>query len=285
MECVLEARNISYSYGKTKVLDKVSLQMKKGEILGMLGPSGAGKTTLVNLLTGQRKPEEGEIRVQGKPLGAGGKPHAGFRAGIMMDSLGLYERLSVWENLKIFAGLYRVPEKRIRELLNRVKLEQAEKTAVFRLSKGMRSRVNFCRALLLQADILYLDEPTSGLDPVTARELHSLILEEKQAGTAVCLTTHNMQEAAKLCGEILLLHQGRIIERGGPKEICMRYNELNSIEIVLKNGEIILLENSKESAKRLFCLMREERIASLHSSEPDLEKVFLKLTGRGLEGP
>lgn len=283
METILEARDISYSYGKMKVLDQVSLTVKRGEILGLLGPSGAGKTTLVNVLTGQLEPDGGTLFAGGRKQPEDTGTPADIQAGIMMDCFGLYERLSVWENLRIFAKLYRVPEERIRKLLKRVKLEQAQRMTVARLSKGMRSRVNFCRALLKPADILYLDEPTSGLDPATAGELHQLIEEEKHRGTAIFLTTHNMQEAAKLCGEILLLHQGKIIERGAPREICMRYNAENRIEIVLKNGETIYLKNKKESAEQIFHWMKEECMASLHSSEPDLEQVFLKLTGRGLE--
>lgn len=173
------------SYGTKSVLHDISFSISSGTITGLLGPSGAGKTTLVNLLTGQLKPDKGVI-TQAVPSPA---------AGVMMDDLGLYERLTVWDNLALFAELYRVSRKRIEPLLIRTGLIHAKKQTVSSLSKGMRNRVNFCRALLKDVQILYLDEPTSGLDPATTEKIHELILEERKKGTAVFLTTHNMYEA------------------------------------------------------------------------------------------
>lgn len=165
--------------------DNISFSINSGTITGLLGPSGAGKTTLVNLLTGQLKPNKGVI-TQAVPSPA---------IGVMMDDLGLYERLTVWDNMALFAELYRVSRKRIEPLLIRTGLIHAKKQTVSSLSKGMRNRVNFCRALLKDVQILYLDEPTSGLDPATTEKIHELILEERKKGTAVFLTTHNMYEA------------------------------------------------------------------------------------------
>lgn len=150
------------------------------------------------------------------------------------------------------------------------------------LSKGMRNRVNFCRALLKDMDIIYLDEPTSGLDPVTTDDIHELIVRERENGKTIFLTTHNMHEAEKLCDRIILLNEGMIVEQGTPREICLKYNTENTIEIVLENEELCVLQNHRESADALFKIMRNEKIASIHSSEPDLEKVFLYLTGRKL---
>ncbi len=275
MKSFIEVSGLSHSFGEKKVLDNISFQAAKGEITGLLGPSGAGKTTLVNLLTGQIKPDAGKITIDGD---TGNRS----RAGIMMDSFGLYERLSVYENLKIFAGIYRVPRERIDGLLKKAEMIKEKKTTVGKLSKGMRSRVNFCRALLKESDILYLDEPTSGLDPATTKKIHEMMLEEKSAGTTIFLTTHNMHEAEKLCDRVLLLNEGRLVENGVPKEICRKYNSENKIEVVLKNGEVHTIKNAGESAGILGRWLGEEAIVSLHSSEPDLEKVFLGITGRRL---
>ncbi len=275
MKSFIEVSGLSHSFGEKKVLDNISFQAAKGEITGLLGPSGAGKTTLVNLLTGQIKPDAGKITIDGD---TGNRS----RAGIMMDSFGLYERLSVYENLKIFAGIYRAPRERIDGLLKKAEMIKEKKTTVGKLSKGMRSRVNFCRALLKECDILYLDEPTSGLDPATTKKIHEMMLEEKSAGTTIFLTTHNMHEAEKLCDRVLLLNEGRLVENGVPKEICRKYNSENKIEVVLKNGEIHTIKNAGESAGILGRWLGEEAIVSLHSSEPDLEKVFLGITGRRL---
>lgn len=279
-QIIIRADNLTHSYGGKEVLDHITFQVEKGRVLGLLGPSGAGKTTLVNILTSQIKPTGGTVKMEGEEKDGKNAPVTG----IMMDSFGLYERLSVWDNMKIFAKIYGVSEERIKELLEKAELVQAGKTLVSRLSKGMRNRVNFCRALLKKADILYLDEPTSGLDPATTEKIHELILEEKNAGTTVFLTTHNMHEAELLCDHILLLNEGKIVEHGKPKEICRKYNSVNSIEVVLKNGETHVIPNAGESAAVLAKWMDAEEILSMHSSEPDLEKVFLLLTGRKLNG-
>lgn len=272
MAALIEVDKLSHSYGDRNILNEISLTINKGKVIGLLGPSGAGKTTLVNILTGQLKPKSGTVRISEENL----------VTGIMMDSFGLYERLTVWDNLKLFAKIYQVPPTRIDMLLERAELQKAKKTVVGNLSKGMRNRVNFCRALLKDMDILYLDEPTSGLDPATTDKIHELIEEEKKAGTTIFLTTHNMHEAEKLCDSIILLNEGNIIEQGVPKEICMKYNSENSIVLILKNGEKRTLGNNRESADIISELMKNEQIVGIHSSEPDLEKVFLHLTGRKL---
>ncbi len=279
-QILIKADNLTHSYGGKEVLDHITFQVEKGRVIGLLGPSGAGKTTLVNIMTRQIKPTGGTVKTAGEERGGKNVPVTG----IMMDSFGLYERLSVWDNMKIFAKIYGVSGERIEELLEKAELVQAGKTLVSRLSKGMRNRVNFCRALLKKADILYLDEPTSGLDPATTEKIHELILKEKNAGTTVFLTTHNMHEAELLCDDILLLNEGKIVEHGSPKEICRKYNSVNSIEVVLKNGETHIIPNAGESAAVLAKWMDAEEILSMHSSEPDLEKVFMLLTGRKLNG-
>lgn len=272
MAALIEVNNLSHFFGERKILNDISLTIEKGKVIGLLGPSGAGKTTLVNILTKQLKPTEGTVTIaEENPV-----------TGIMMDSFGLYDRLTVWDNLKIFADIYHVPHGRINELLERAELMGAQKTVVSNLSKGMRNRVNFCRALLKDLDILYLDEPTSGLDPATTDKIHELIEEERNSETTVFLTTHNMHEAEKLCDYIFLLNEGNIVEEGMPEEICRKYNLENTIEFVLKSGEKRVLQNKKENADAFFEMMKEESIVSIHSSEPDLEKVFLHLTGREL---
>lgn len=274
MEALIQAEHITHSFGDKRIIDDISFVVEKGEVIGLLGPSGAGKTTLVNILTGQLRPSGGSVRVC-----SDGK---GLETGIMMDSFGLYERLSVWENLCIFADIYRVSEERIKALLDRTGLGEARNTRVSRLSKGMRGRVNLCRALLKEADILYLDEPTSGLDPATTWKIHQMIEEESQSGTTVFLTTHNMHEAEELCDRVMLLNEGKIVEQGTPEEIRTRYNILNELEVTLKDGEKQMIRNARESEGILAEWMRAERIVTIHSSEPDLEKVFLSITGRRL---
>lgn len=269
---------ICKSFHGRRVLDHIDLRIARGEIIGLLGPSGAGKTTLINIMTGQLTPDAGSAvmngaEVRGRNLSS---------IGIMMDEFGLYERLSVYDNLRFYTRIYHVSKDRIREVLQHTGLSHAAKIPVGRLSKGMRNRVNFCRAVLKDVEILLLDEPTSGLDPSTTKDIHQMILEQREKGTTVFLTTHNMHEAQELCDRVALLHQGKIVEEGAPEEICQRYDRLNKIVVKCKNGMTVTLDNGRECIPALLPLLEQEDVAAIHSTEPDLEQVFLELTGRGL---
>ncbi len=281
-ESIISIRNLGHNFGENKVLDGINLEVKRGEIIGLLGPSGAGKTTMVNILTGQIKPATGEAMVLGESsLSLSSEAHS--KIGIMMESFGFYERLSVADNLKIYAGIFRAPAERIDEVLKRTGMYEAKKTPVMKLSKGMKGRVNLCRAFLKDAELLFLDEPTSGLDPSIAKEIHDILLDEKARGTTIFLTTHNMYEATLLCDNVALLNNGEIVEYGNPGEVCRKYNHLNRIQIQLTGGELIELPNDKTAAARVAELFEQEKIVTIHSTEPTLESVFLELTGRRFE--
>lgn len=275
----VEICNVSKSFGEKQVLRDINLQVNKGEILGLLGPSGAGKTTLINILTGQMLPTDGKAMVFGKSSetlkGADYK-----KLGIMMDSFGLYERLNCYDNLHFFTMLNGIGEKKIKEVLLKVGLEKADKTIVANLSKGMRSRLLLARVLLGEPELLFLDEPTSGLDPVTAEEIHKLIMEEKERGVTIFLTTHNMMEATKLCDNVALLCDGKIVEYGNPAEVCRRYNHQKKIKLHLYEGEELVLSHDAEGLARVVQLFEKDKIETIHSTEPDLETVFMELTGR-----
>ena len=282
MNNIIELKNIYHSYNEKEVLKGISLTVKKGEIIGLLGPSGAGKTTLVNILTGQLTQTAGIGRVLGDDT-----KHITDKTktqiGIMMDSFGLYQRLTVYDNMQLFAGIYKVDKKKIDETLQKVGLYDARKTIVSNLSKGMKNRLNMARAILQDSSLLFLDEPTSGLDPATTDFIHEMLLEMKQEGITIFLTTHNMYEASKLCDNIALLNQGEIIEYGNPKDICRKHNIQDQFTIVLQNDETIVLPNTPESGEKIGNLIKNKNIKFIHSSEPTLEDVFLKLTGRKLD--
>lgn len=278
---VIEVMEVTKDFGSRIILRNINFCIQRGEIFGLLGPSGAGKTTLVRILTGQLPPSDGSVKLFGNPMGEFDTA-VSRRLGMVLDELGLYERLTCGENLQLFAEIYGLSPMRGEELLERVGLKEARKQQVSRLSKGMKQRLTIARALLHQPEILFLDEPTSGLDPGTGAQIHSLLLEEQKKGTAIFLTTHNMEEAAKLCDHVALLHQGVIVEYGNPKEICRRYDHQNQIYILQKNGEQLILKNDGSSAEILASCARENQIESIHSTEPNLETVFMELTGRGL---
>lgn len=277
----IEIKEICKSFGEKKVLDGISFSVENGEIFGLLGPSGAGKTTLIRILTGQLKGERGEALVNGiNSSELTGRECRQF--GIMMDDFGLYERLSCFDNLKVFAGIYGIGKSRIYEVLEAVGLGNSAKKAASELSKGMSSRLRLARVLLHNPDILFLDEPTSGLDPATAEEIQGLILAEKAKGRTIFLTTHNMAEAEKLCENIALLDEGKIVEYGNPQEICRRYNHRKMLKIHLKSGEDMEISHDEKSAEIVAKMLKDGTAETIHTSEPTLEAVFMEITGKEL---
>ena len=279
---MIEAKKICKRFANREVLSGIDLDIRPGMIFGLLGPSGAGKTTLIKIITGQLVFESGEVKVLGKNVSdLTGEDKK--QIGIMMDDHGVYERMSCADNLKIFADIYGVPYSRIGKSLKEVGLEDAAKKPAVKLSKGMHARLRLARVLMISPKILFLDEPTSGLDPVTMKYIHKLILEQKEKGCTVFLTTHNMEEASVLCDEVALLNEGKIVDRGAPEDICRRYNHQKKILIHLTTGEDIELAHDAFSAGKISSLMEQGKVETIHSSEPSLETVFIELTGRRLE--
>lgn len=282
MSDAIIAKDLSVTFAEKQVLKNIAFAIQEGEIWGLLGPSGAGKTTLVKILTGQLKQDGGNAVLLGKDTRELSASEHG-QIGIMMDNFGLYDRLSVYNNLSFYADIYQVSHSRIGDILKSIDLYEARNTAVAKLSKGMKNRLSLARALMNHPKILFLDEPTSGLDPATTREIHAILKEEKEKGTTIFLTTHNMFEAESLCDHIALLSEGNIIENGVPADICRKYNHLNKLQVTLKGGEMILVENDGTSALRIKEYLEKELIQAIHSTEPTLESVFLELTGKGLD--
>ncbi len=282
MNKIMDVHNLTHRFGDKTVLDNINFKIAKGEIFGLLGPSGAGKTTLIKILTGQLIPSGGNATVLGKPTSAfNGSDYQ--RLGIMMDNFGLYERLSCYDNLKLFTMLTGQSVDSIDTILKKVGLSGAAKTPATNLSKGMRNRLLLARAILTKPEILFLDEPTSGLDPTTTAEIHQLILDETANGTTIFLTTHNMSEAEKLCNRIALLNLGKLVEQGNPRDICRRYNHQKSFMLHLTNGTDILLPHDTNGIQELMSYLQANSLETIHSTEPNLETIFMELTGRKLE--
>lgn len=281
MDKAVAINGITKSFGERKVLDNINIQIRKGEIFGLLGPSGAGKTTLIKILTGQLKAESGNSVINGiDSQKLTGKDYSGF--GIMMDNFGVYERLSCFDNLKVFAKIYGISNDKILEALKNVGLSEAQKIPAAKLSKGMKSRLRLARVFMINPEILLLDEPTSGLDPATADEIQKMILAEKEKGKTIFLTTHTMTEAEKLCDHIALLNEGNIIEYGNPRDICRRYNHQKRIQIHLADGTEMDIPHDENASEIVAKLLKTGQAETIHTTEPNLETVFLELTGKEL---
>lgn len=280
-EYAITLSNITMKFLEKQVLNNINLNIRPGEIFGLLGPSGAGKTTLIKILTGQQKATSGHSSINGiRSEQLKGSDYKTF--GIMMDNFGVYERFNCFDNLKVFARIYNIGNEEIYKALEQVGLKEAVKTPASRLSKGMKSRLRLARVFLINPSVLFLDEPTSGLDPATAEEIQNLILEESRKGKTIFLTTHNMAEAEKLCHHVALLHEGNIVEYGEPKEICRRYNHQKRLKLHLTDGTDVELPHKETAGKELASYFSKGLVETIHSTEPNLETVFMELTGKGL---
>ena len=168
-------------------------------------------------------------------------------------------------------------------MTEQLKLESVIDRKASKLSGGYKRRLSIAMALISEPEILFLDEPTSGLDPMTTEEIHKLILKEKEKGTTIFLTTHNMVEAEKLCDHIALLNEGKIVEYGRPKEICRRYNHQKMFKVHLSSGADVELDHDVASIEALKTYLENGELETIHSTEPTLESVFMELTGRSFE--
>ena len=230
-DAVVVAESIAKRYGETVAVADVSLAIPAGQITAVLGPNGAGKTTSLEICEGFRRPDQGRVRVLGiDPLHFTAPQRAAV--GIMLQSGGVWATARPAETIGHVASFYRNPRDPA-ELIERLTLQRAAKTPYRRLSGGEQQRVKLACALVGRPALLFLDEPTAGLDPHARRAVWDLIGEEREAGTAVVLSTHLMDEAERLADRIIILHQGRVVVEGTPKELTAA---VEADQIVLDTG-------------------------------------------------
>lgn len=273
----IEVKNIIKSFDGKLALDNISFSIESGEIFGFLGPSGAGKTTTINILTGQALADGGFAKVMGKESQSlTDKDMSQF--GLMSDTLGFYEKMSLYKNLEFFARFHQIPLERLDNLLKYLDLWEDRQKKAEKLSTGMKQRMLLIRAVLHEPNVLFLDEPTSGLDPVMTQKVHTLLREIVTQGTSIFLTTHDMQEATKLCDRVALLHKGKIQEQGSPRALIDKYRKDDKVRVRLHSGEELVIPQADLSQ------YWSKGIASVHSQEPSLESIFIELTGEKFNG-
>lgn len=280
---VIQIKDVCKAFDQRQVLNNISLSVEEGEIFGLLGPSGAGKTTLIKMLIGLLSATSGSIAILGKELDK--KIDESFPSfGMVLDNDGLYDRLNCYDNLELYARIYSISNRKkvINDLLEKVGLIESSKKSVSNLSKGMRQRLSFARAILHSPKIVFLDEPTSGLDPATTLQIHSMMKMLKESGTTIFLTTHNMNEAQKMCDHLALLNEGNIVEEGTPEDICLHHRKKCEVNIEMTNGEKYMVDSHDLLTVLQTVLDTNNKIRSIHSNEPNLEEVFIELTGRDL---
>ena len=281
--------HLSKRFGDRVAFDDVSFQVGYGEVVGFLGPNGAGKTTTVRTLGTLLAPTSGSATVAGIPLSAETGPEIRARISIMPESPGLYLRLTAAENLRCFAGLYRLDDVRgrIDRALRAVNLADRADDLCRTLSKGLRQRVALARALLNDPAVIFLDEPTSGLDPVAAREVHELIASMRQRGVTIFLTTHRLDEAERLCDRVAILNTTlRLVGRPGELREQLFTKTLDiRIRTPLEDPKQVFGTvpgvDGWDQAPSGYALAVAD-ILSIGESQHSLEDVYLELIGKAL---
>lgn len=238
MDSIVSIQNVTKVFGKQTVLKEINLEIHKGEIFGLLGPSGAGKTTLVKQLIGLDLPTNGEVNLFGKKM-----PSLDLIQGVgyMSQSDALYTELSAKENLEFFATLYGLKgkerKKRIDDVMEIVQLTEHLTKLVSQYSGGMKRRLSLAAALLHEPDLLILDEPTVGIDPVLRQSIWDSFYELKNKGKTLIVTTHVMDEAEK-CDRLGLIRDGHLIAVGTPSELKFQTNAATIEEAFLVYGGV-----------------------------------------------
>jgi ABC-2 type transport system ATP-binding protein len=216
-QSVLTASNLSRRFGDRIALEDVSFTLERGEIFALLGPNGAGKTTTLRILAGLIAPSSGTVAIDGQPMGPESAPQLRSRIGFLTEAPGLWDRLTVRDNLLVYARMYGLPSPRraVDAALARFEIGDRGDDRAAQLSKGLKQRVALARSLLHDPRIAMLDEPTSGLDPASAREVRDLILDLRAQGRTVLLCTHNLDEVERVADRVAVLSR-RLIAIGTP---------------------------------------------------------------------
>jgi len=281
LENVIEVKSLRKTYHGNQAIADVSFTVKQGEIFGLLGPSGSGKTTTIKILTGETDLSGGDIEVLGMEKRSMHTSRFKSQIGILSDHSALYERLTVYDNLKLFCQLYGAPLGQIDVMLREVNLEGERTKTVAKLSKGMKQRVLLAKALIHQPKLVFLDEPTSALDPGNAAHIHRCLQKLNEAGTTIFLTTHNMEEATLLCDRVAFLDKGRLQELDNPSVLRYKYST-HRFHIETMDGEQLVIANEPQHAGDIAELIAGGQVKSIHTDHPTLGQIFLKLTGKEL---
>jgi len=301
-EPVVSATALAKSYGGRTVVAGIDFEVRYGECVGVLGPNGAGKTTTLRMLLGMTPPSAGSLRVLGFKI-----PEQARRMreniGVVPQTDNLDPDFTVAENLLVYARFFGIDrqtaKRRISRLLDFARLTDRAGEPVTNLSGGMCRRLTLARALVNEPQVLVLDEPTTGLDPQTRQIIWQYLRKLSGQGITLILTTHYMEEAARLCDRVIILDNGRILEQGSPTALIQQHIEPNVIEVHGNGIDAWHESEGRRHAERSECV-GETMFYYTHNEEPllealsghpslcflhrpaNLEDVFLKLTGRDL---
>lgn len=293
----LQLECVTKRFGAFTAVDEFSLRLAAGEVLGFLGPNGAGKTTTIRMVMSIIYPDSGRIEVLGHPSAAEVKDRIGY----LPEERGLYRKMTVQETLYYFGRLkgLRGPRlrQRIDESLERIELQNWRRKRVEALSKGMSQKLQFVAAILHQPELVILDEPFSGLDPLNVDLLERILRDLRQAGATVVFSTHQMNQAERLCDRIVLINRGRKVIDGTIAEVRGRFatrfvllegagdfaglGELTGVRSAqVTSGRARLeLDGAADPNAILERALRMARVQRFEIQRPDLQEIFVKLVG------
>ncbi len=233
---LLDVQNLTKTFGNFKAVDDVSFFVRPGEVVGLLGPSGAGKTTTIQMILGLISPSAGSVRIFGQ-LFEKNRQQILEKVSFTAPYVAFPIRLTVFENLMVFARIYDVrdPESKIMELLRMFSIEDLRNKPVSRLSSGENTRVGLCKALMNDPKLLVMDEPTAYLDPQVALQVKNILLDlQHRYGTTILYSSHNMAEVEEMCSRIIFLSRGRVLASGSPITVTQSILKENRREPALK---------------------------------------------------
>jgi len=304
MQTAVEVRNLTKRFGTTIAVDNISFDVLSGEIFGFLGPNGAGKTTTTRILTGVIPLDAGTATVLGHDIRS--EPVlAKQEFGVVPETSNAYTDLTAWQNLMLMGELYGLPRaraaQRSSDLLGMVGLLQRKDQKVQAYSKGMKQRLILAMALLHEPPLLFLDEPTSGLDVQSTQMILAMLRDLNQQGTTIFLTTHNMEEANRLCHRVGIIHGGKMVAIDAPEKLKTAIDRVHRIEVSF-NREVpgdalaglhgvtganrtgdkwqITAENRDAAIRSLVSFSQQNgaAIVTLNTLAPSLDDAFLRLT-------
>ncbi|SHJ98359.1 fluoroquinolone transport system ATP-binding protein [Anaerobranca californiensis DSM 14826] len=275
-------KDLTFKYPKnpTNTIKGISFEIREGEIFGLLGPSGVGKSTTQKILIKLLDNFNGEVKYRGTDIKRLGKDFY-QETGVGFEMPVHFSKLTAQENIQFFKNLY---NNRIDTdaLLKRVGLYEDRHKLVSEFSKGMKIRLNFVRAMLNSPKMLFLDEPTNGLDPSNARIIKDIIKEFRDNGGTVLLTTHLMNDVEELCDRVAFMADGKIVEIDTPKNLKLKYGQRN-VEVEYKDDKGVEKEvfplDGLGNNHQFIELLQSKEILTIHSKETTLDHIFIKLTG------
>ena len=301
MSCI-EVEKLQKFYGDFRAVDNISFNVPTGTVFGMLGPNGAGKSTTMEILIGLKKQTSGTVRILGlDPQKQPDKLKGSI--GVQLQTAAMYPRLTVREILTLYASLYTNPLP-VQEVMELVGLKDNAGAQTRTLSGGQRQRLALATALISNGDLLFLDEPTTGLDPQSRRTLWNVVLDSKNQGKTVFLTTHYMEEAELLSDEVNIMNRGKVICSGSPQQVVSQHGAsstalvrgggecaLNCMQsrfpgVILEGDDVrVTLDNGKNLVEIIRMLDDSQvRYEEITVKRPSLEDVFIKLTGESYGG-